>query len=510
MSNRKEAIFAMHAVNSIGAIWTGALPLLAGNAVLNRFKQVNPRVLVTNDRFLQEGEEIDMLPNVKILADGLKSLEKILIVSTKPESRPDISGIKNSCFLDEFLKMGVYADGSVPKMEFEQVPFSHPVLISYTSGTTGQPKALIHGCGILMAVVNPFGINYDTSRDDTWLSISPVGWASWSILASLHFLGEKIILFEGAPYYLSPTFIWDMIDEHKISHVFFPASVIDEYQKRGYAPTKDHDLSSLRLVLAGGSVVKPKNYDFMNEILSDVLFGNSYGSTEVMGVCLIMEMSLPAYKGLINAKSLGVEALVVDDSGNSVMGEVGEIVLPRPSPGLTLGLWGDKDGSAFREKYFSKYEGIFAMGDYGMCYPTTKNWLICCRSDETLKQRGCRFGSSEIYNVVEHFPEVRDSLCVSYYNKDMDESAVLFLKMREGGSCSEDLVAKIRKAIAKELTVRHVPDFIMETPDIPYNLNGKKMEIIVKKIINRLSYNKETIINPESLHFYQNIPALHG
>ncbi|GIX81194.1 acetoacetyl-CoA synthetase, partial [Caerostris extrusa] len=352
MPNRIEAVFAMHAVTSIGAIWTGALPLLAGNPVLNRFKQVKPRVLVTKDRFLHEGEEIRMLPNVKILADGLESLEKVLIVPTNPDSRPDISGIRNSCFVDEFLKMGIEADGSVPPMQFEQVSFSHPVLISYTSGTTGQPKAIVHGCGILMAVTNSFSINYDTTMDETWLSISPVGWASWSLIATLHFIGHSVVLFEGAPFLLSPTHVWDLIHKHKISHIFFPASIIDEYQKRGYAPTEDHDLSSLKLLLAGGSVVKPRNFDYMKEILKDVLFANSYGCTEVMGVCLTMEMSLPMYKGEINAPSLGIDVDVVDDSGKSVLGEVGDIVLPKPIPGLALGLWGDKDGSAFREKYF--------------------------------------------------------------------------------------------------------------------------------------------------------------
>ncbi|GIY36260.1 acetoacetyl-CoA synthetase [Caerostris darwini] len=510
MSNRMEAIFAMHAVTSIGGIWTGALPLLAGNAVLSRFKQVNPRVLLTKDRFLQEGQEIKVLPNVKILADGLESLEKVLILPTNPDSRPDISGIRNSCFLDEFLKVGLDADGSVPPMQFEQVSFSHPVLISYTSGTTSQPKALIHGCGILMAVANVFGINFDTSVDDTWLSSSPVGWVSWSIISSLHFFGEALVLFEGTPFLLSPTHIWDLIDKHKISHIFFPANVIDEYQKRGYAPTRDHDLSSLKLLLAGGSVVKPRNMDYMNQILKDVSFAASYGCTELMGGCLVKEMSVPTYRGEINTPSLGVDVDVVDDSGKSVVGEVGEIVLPKPIPGLAVGLWGDKDGSAFQKKYFSTYKGIFAMGDYGIRNPITKNWIICCRSDETLKQRGCRFGSSEIYNVVEQFPEVRDSLCVSHYNKDMDETAVLFMKMRESYSFSEELVARIRKAIAKELTVRHVPDSIIETPEIPYNLNKKKMEITVKKIINRLPYNQDTIINPECLHFYQHVPVLHG
>ncbi|GBO21356.1 Acetoacetyl-CoA synthetase, partial [Araneus ventricosus] len=189
-------------------------------------------------------------------------------------------------------------------------------------------------------------------------------------------------------------------------------------------------------------------------------------------------------------------------------GEVGELVITKPMPNLPLGLWKDKHGALLCEKYFSKYPGKFAIGDYGVINPITRGLTICCRSDETLKLSGYRFGSSEIYNVVELFPEVRDSLCVSHYNKAMDERAVLFLKIRDGYSFSEELVSRIREAITNELTVRHVPGLILEVKDIPYNAIGKKMEIMVKKIINRMPYNAETIANPESLKYYENVPEL--
>ncbi|GBN66638.1 Acetoacetyl-CoA synthetase, partial [Araneus ventricosus] len=358
MSNRKEAYFAMHAVTSIGAIWTGALPLLGSEAVVNRFKQVKPRVLLTIDRFLQEGEEIDMLPKVKDIVNDLPTLEKVLIVASNPDSyTKDISCIKNSCFFDEFLKLGVEKDGSIPPMKFEQVSFSHPVIINYTSGTTGLPKPVVHGTGALMSVSNCFFINFDTDRDSVWLSVSPVGWASWIIFAALHFLGQTLVLYEGAPYYLTPTHMWDLLDKHRVSHLFVPASVVDELQKRGYIPTEKHDLSSLKFTLAGASVVKSNNYDFMKKILPHVLFANSYGCTEAMGVCLAMETSLPAFKTEINAPCLGTSMEVFDESSNPVVGELGEIVISKPLPNLCLGLWGDEDGSIFREKYFSKYKG---------------------------------------------------------------------------------------------------------------------------------------------------------
>ncbi|GBN44047.1 Acetoacetyl-CoA synthetase [Araneus ventricosus] len=314
-------------------------------------------------------------------------------------------------------------------------------------------------------------MHLDGGEESVWFSSSPVGWVSWNCYASLLFFGATVVLFEGSAFFLSPTHFWDLIDEFKMTHLFIPTSVLDEYRKRGYVPTKNHSLESLKVFLAGGSVVKPQIYDFMYEkVKKNVLFASSFGK--------------------------------------AVFGEMGEIVLTKPIPNLPLGLWNDKDNSMYREKYFSKYPGKFATNDYGIINPFTKGLIICCRSDETLKQRGCRFGSSEIYNIVDTFPEVRDCLCVSHYGEKMDERAVLFLKIRDGYNFTDELVSKTREAIAHELTIRHVPDVILETKDIPYNINGKKMEIIVKKIINNKPYNAETVKNPESLKYFQNVPEL--
>ncbi|XP_055952706.1 acetoacetyl-CoA synthetase-like [Argiope bruennichi] len=512
MSNRKEAIIAMIAVVSIGAIWTGALPLLGAKAVLNRFKQVEPKIYLTIDSIPHERKRIDMLPKIKEITEGLPTLTKVIIVPSKEDSHSkNISDIKNSCFLDEFLQLGTEKDGSVPPMKFEQVDFTHPVFIIYTSGTTGLPKAIVHGTGFILAIFRDFSMHLDGGEDSVWFSSSPVGWVSWNCYACLLFFGARIVLFEGSAFFLSPTHFWDLIDEHKMTHLFIPTSVLDEYQKRGYIPTKNHSLDSLKVFLVGGTVAKPQIYDFVYEkVKKNVLFASSFGSTETIGSGFIADVTLPVHKGEIPAFSLGVSVETVDDNGKPVFGEMGEIVITKPIPNLALGLWKDKDNSLYREKYFSKYPGKFATNDYGIINPFTKGLIICCRSDETLKQRGCRFGSSEIYNVVDTFPEVRDSLCVSQYNEKMDERAVLFLKIREGYSFSDELVSKIREAIARELTIRHVPDVILEIKDIPYNINGKKLEIIVKKIINNRPYNAENINNTESLKYYQNIPQLQG
>ncbi|GIY45099.1 acetoacetyl-CoA synthetase [Caerostris darwini] len=297
MSNRKEAVICMIAVTSIGAIWTGALPLLGSKAVLNRFKLVEPKIFLTIDQIPNNGENINMLPKVKEIADGLPSLEKVIIVASKKESHSKvISGIRNSCFLDEFLQLGRETDGSVPPIQFEQVSCSHPIFINYTSGTTGPPKALVHGFGYLLATFRDFSMHNDADRDrdSIWFSMSPVGWATWNCFSSLLSAGITLFLFEGVPYFLSPTYFWDMIDEYKISHVFIASSVIDEFERRRYVPTGKHKFEFLKVLFSGSSVVKPESFEFAyKEVKKDIPFASLFGATEFVGSAITFEASYP-------------------------------------------------------------------------------------------------------------------------------------------------------------------------------------------------------------------------
>lgn len=512
MSNRDEPIYAMIGATSIGALWTGALPLLGAQAALNRFRLTKPKILFTVDRFINDGEEKEMLEKVKEVAKELPSLEKVVIVPSTPESTlKDISGIPNSCFLEEFLELGRKEDGSVPPLEFEQLPFDHPIYISYTSGTTGSPKALVHGIGGLISMARDFWLHNDAKRGDVFLSMSPVGWMTWNLFATLLALGVTVVVFEGVPYYLSPTFLWDMVDEFKISTLFLTPNILDELEKRGYLPTAKHHLSSLETVLSAAAVVKPQNYEFVYKKLKPgIKFGSCYGSTELMGASMLFEHTLPIHKGEISAPALGVDVKCFSDSGQPLIGEVGEMVVTTPAPSFPLGLWGDKDGTKYREVYCSQFPGNFSPGDLCLINPKTKGIIVYGRSDDTLKPKGTRFGSVEIYNIVETFEEIYEALCVSQYNKDRDERAVLFVKMHGGYKFNEELVQRIRSAIEKELTIKHVPEIITEAKEIPRNMNGKKMEILVKKIINKMPYNSDNVINPESLPYYQNVPELRG
>ncbi|KFM81987.1 Acetoacetyl-CoA synthetase, partial [Stegodyphus mimosarum] len=349
-----------------------------------------------------------------------------------------------------------------------------------------------------------------SDRDTTWLSFSPAGWVSWCMMTALHFLGCTVALFESHPYFISPTFLWDLVDDMKITHLFLSPGTLDDLEKKGYLPTKKHNLSSLKVMISGGSVVKPQNFDFHKKVKKDILYHAIYGSTEAMMTVMWHDYSLPVYKGEVSSPSLGVDIQCLNEDGKSVVGEPGEIVIAKPVPSLVLGIWGDDDRSIFKATYFSKFPGKFAMSDLGIINPKTKGLIICGRSDATLNVRGWRIGSTQIYSIVDKFPEVQDSVCVSQYGKNLDERAVLFLKMKGECTFSDELVQRIQDRIATELTSCYIPDVILETKDIPYTATGKKLEIIVKKIINNMPYNPETVTNPECLRNFHNIRELQG
>ncbi|KAG8172133.1 hypothetical protein JTE90_010260, partial [Oedothorax gibbosus] len=314
-------------------------------------------------------------------------------------------------------------------------------------------------------------LQLDCDRDSIWFAVSPVGWASWHIIITVTFCGVGVFLFEGLPYFLSPTYYWDLVDRYEITHLYLYSNALGRMEKLGYAPSDKNHLSTLKACFSATTIVKPKYYDFMyTKVKKDIAFAAAYGATEIIGLCISLELTTNVYRGELPALCLGNDVQCVNEKGEPVEGEYGNLVIAKSCPNFFLGIWGDSDRSIARKNYFSKFSGKFSLGDFGIVNPFTKGFLICGRSDTTLNQGGLRFGSSEIYNVLDSIPEVRDSVCVSKYSTEMDESAVLFLQLETGCFYNESLIQRIREAISTELSPFHIPDVIIETKQIPVSI----------------------------------------
>lgn len=507
MSNKKEAVFAFLATASMGALWCGALPLQGVKSALARFQQVSPKVIFTSGNFSFEGKEIKMLEKLKELSEGLPSLRKLVFIPSKtPGIVEDIAHIPKCCTLREFLNKAHEEYNVNPwDLEYEQVPFDHPLNISFTSGTTGLPKIINHSTGAYFASLKDYGLHQNITRKDVLINFSPVGWISWNMFVNTLHLGVTLCLYEGHPFEESPTRFWDLIDHLGLTSIYIWSSTAENMEKRGFVPTEKHSLKSLRQIFGIGSIMKPKTFEFFQTIRPGIFAQSGYGTTEVYGLISGLNQNLPVYKGEIHCFSLGMDVKCLDEKGKEITGKRGSLAIANPFPALPVCLL-EEEKKKVRETYLTQYPGYWHVGDDVWINPITKGFIVFGRCDETLNPKGARFNCSEIYFALDQFPGIMDCVCVSQYNKEMDERVVLFVKMKSGNALTHQVKTNIRDLIEKTLTYEHVPDVIIQVPDIPYNMTGKKLNITVKKIINKMPVtNSEFVINPASLEFYRNL-----
>uniref|UniRef100_A0A8C7BWT1 Acetoacetyl-CoA synthetase n=1 Tax=Neovison vison TaxID=452646 RepID=A0A8C7BWT1_NEOVI len=504
LPNGVHAVEAMLAAASIGAIWSSTSPDFGVNGVLDRFSQIQPKLIFSVEAVVYNGKEYSHMDKLQQVVKGgwPSRVSCPYAVACKPKI--DISKIPNSVFLDDFLATGKGAQA--PQLEFEQLPFSHPLFIMFSSGTTGAPKCMVHSAGgTLIQHLKEHVLHGNMGSSDILLYYTTVGWMMWNWMVSALATGAAVVLYDGSPLVPTPNVLWDLVDR-----IGTGLSVLVLISLWFFPLVETHSLQTLHTILSTGSPLKAESYDYVYKcIKSSVLLGSISGGTDIISCFMGQNFSVPVYRGEIQARNLGMAVEAWNEEGKAVWGESGELVCTKPIPCQPTHFWNDENGSKYRKAYFSRFPGVWAHGDFCRINPKTGGISMLGRSDGTLNPNGVRFGSSEIYNIVEAFEEVADSLCVPQYNKDGEERVLLFLKMASGHSFGPELVKSICNAIRVGLSARHVPSLILETKGIPYTLNGKKVEVAVKQVIaGKAVQHRGAFSNPEALDLYRDIPEL--
>jgi acetoacetyl-CoA synthetase len=506
MPNMIETAIAMLAATSIGAIWASCATDIGSGAVLDRFSQIEPKVLFTVDGYFYKGKTFNSLSNAAEIAKGIPSIER-LIVASYTEEKVDINHIPNSVHYDDFLskERGL-------EIQFEQLPFDHPLYIMFSSGTTGKPKCLVQGSGgILINHLKELILHTDLRREDVHFFITTCSWMMWNWMLSSLALGNTLILYDGNPSYPGPGAMWKLAQDEKVTMFGTSASYINFIRSQGLKPGKDYDLSSLREIWQTGSPLSPEGFEYVyQEIKKDVWFNSSSGGTDINGCFCTGSPISPVYAGELQSPALGMKINVYDEKGNPIVDRQGELVCEAPAPSMPLYFWNDLSNKKYKEAYFDVYPNVWRHGDYVEINSETGGLTFYGRSDAVLKPSGVRIGTAEIYNQVEKLEEIADSLAIGQ-NREGDQRIILFIKLAEGYTLAEDLKDKIKKTLRKKASPRHVPAKIIEVQDIPYTLNMKKVESAVTNIIHgRPVLNRDALINPESLDYYENISEVHG
>jgi len=501
MSNLMETVIAMLATTSIAATWSSCGTELGPEAVLDRLGQIKPKVLFTVDGHPYKGKTFNDLPNVEKIAKGIPSLEKIIVVPYM-KVKSDISYIPKCVLYDDFVyqerKLGI---------QFEQVPFDHPVYVMFSSGTTGKPKCMVQGAGgVLINQLKELIIHTDLKREDRIFYITTPSWMMWNWLMSSLAVGATVVLYDGNPNYPNWGTMWRLVQDEGITIFGCSASYINYLRSVGAKPGKIYDLSSLREISQTGSSLSREGFEYVyREIKENVHFNSISGGTDINGCFAIGTPIQPVYAGELQSPALGMKVKAYDERGNSVVDKQAELVCEAPSPSMPLYFWNDPQGKRYRDAYFSVYPDVWRHGDWIIIHGDTSGITFLGRSDFILKPSGVRVGPAEIYDVVERFEEIIDSIAVGQYWKE-DQRIILFVKLAPGFQLTEDLKNKIKRALREEASPRHVPTLIIEAPDIPYTFNMKKVESTVSNIIHgRPVTNKDALVNPESLDFYEKI-----
>lgn len=498
MPNVPETLIGMLATASIGAVWSSTSPDFGIKGVLDRFQQIKPKIVLAADGYLYGGKYINTQDKLQSIVDALPSVEKV-IVATYVET-PALDNIAHSVHWNDFL-----AEKPQP-LTFEQLPFEHPLYIMYSSGTTGLPKSIVHCAGgVLLQHLKEHKLHVDMSRDKTLFYFTTCGWMMWNWLVSGLATGGSIVLFDGNPLKPDPQYLLKMIDELDINIFGTSAKYIDTLETMGITPKQRSEFSSLETILSTGSPLLEKSFDYVySNWKEDVLLASISGGTDIVSCFAGGVPWLPVHRGELQCRMLGMKVEALDDTGQAVLDSKGELVCTAAFPVMPIHFLNDDNGQKYHDAYFDVYDNIWCHGDYVEIKPNG-GVSFYGRSDATLNPGGVRLGTADLYRVVEALPEVVDSVAVGQQYEG-DERIVLFVILEDNVSLDDALQKKIKIEIRDRCSPRHVPALLIQTSAIPYTLNGKKVELAIKKLIHGQAVkNKDSLSNPESLVFYETL-----
>ena len=505
LPNIPQTVVAFLATASIGAIWSSCSPDFGTRSVIDRFKQIEPKILFAVDGYQYGGKAFGLQPAVARLQEVLPSLEKTVMVPylDKDTGNNGLEGLKKILLWDDLL-------GKSKDLIYEQVPFDHPIWVVYSSGTTGLPKGLVHGHGgVLIEFLKFQGIQMDVHPGDRFFWFSTTGWVMWNIVQSSMLMGATPVLFDGSPGYPHMDVLWDLAEKARFTIFGTSAAYITACMNDKLQPAKRHDLSSIKAIGSTGSPLPPEGFRWVYEnVKEDVWLASVSGGTDIVSGFLAACPLLPVHAGELQCSGLGIKAAAFDEDGNELIDQVGELVITEPMPSMPLFLWNDQDNSRYVESYFDLYPGIWRHGDW-IKFTSRGSAVITGRSDSTLNRQGVRMGSSEIYSVVEDLPEINDSLIVGFETRDGEYHMPLFVVLNKDATLDDALKDKINKNIRSALSPRHVPDTILAISEVPHTLNGKKLEVPVKKILAGFpvekAVNRDSMANPETISYFADL-----
>ena len=502
LPNMPEAIIAALAAASIGAVWSSCSPDFGVQGLLDRFGQIEPRVLIAADGYFYAGKTHDIRPRVIEALAHLPTVERVVIVPYVDDA-PSLAGMREAVTWTQFVA------GHASTLDFARLPFNHPLYILYSSGTTGIPKCIVHGAGgTLIQHLKEHQLHCDVQPGDRVFYFTTCGWMMWNWLVTALASNATFLLYDGSPFHPDGNVLFDFADETAMTLFGTSARFIDAVQKAGLVPARTHSLASVRTMTSTGSPLAAESFDFVYErVKTDIHLASISGGTDIVSCFVGGDPTGPVWRGEIQCRALGMKVEVFDEDGHALVGEKGELVCTMPFPSMPVGFWNDPDGRKYHAAYFETYPGVWRHGDW-VEMTDHGGVIIYGRSDAVLNPGGVRIGTAEIYRQVEQLDEVLESVVIGQ-QWESDERIVLFVRLRDGVALTDDIRDRIRRQIRQNTTPRHVPAKIIQITDVPRTKSGKIVELAVRDVVHgRDVKNREALANPEALAQYRNHPEL--